>query len=165
MMKAIGDRIAEALAVKLHEKVRALWGYVPNEQLAVDDLLSEKYQGIRPAPGYPACPDHTEKQALWNLLGVEEALDVRLTETFAMNPPSSVCGLYFSHPDSRYFHVGMIGKDQVRDYALRKEMNVAEVERWLAPNLDYDPDTDRDGDFSVAGAASDNRRQFQASAP
>ena len=122
----------------LHERARREWGYAAGEQLTNEELIAEKYRGIRPAFGYPACPDHTEKRALWELLGAEAA-GIRLTETFAMTPPASVCGLYFAHPESRYFSVGRIGRDQVEAYAARKGMEVAEVERWLAPNLGYEP--------------------------
>jgi 5-methyltetrahydrofolate--homocysteine methyltransferase len=139
LVKALGDRIAEALAEMIHKRVRDLWGFGRNENLSYQDYISEKYRGIRPAPGYPACPDHTEKANLWRLLQAQEKSSVELTESFAMNPPSSVSGFYFSHPDSNYFHVGAIGKDQVEDYAQRKGMSVSEVEKWLAPNLDYEP--------------------------
>ncbi|MBL8608344.1 MAG: methionine synthase [Myxococcales bacterium] len=139
MTEALADRLAEAFAEHLHRRVRAEWGYGEDERLTPQDLIAEKYRGIRPAAGYPACPDHTEKATLWRLLGVEERTGMRLTESFAMWPASSVSGLYFAHPESRYFAVGKIGKDQVEDYARRKGMTVAEVERWLAPNLGYEP--------------------------
>lgn len=142
MIKALGDRIAEAAAEKLHKDIRDLWGFGKTEGLSYDDLISEKYRGIRPAPGYPACPDHTEKAMLWELLGAEKRIGVSLTENFAMNPPSSVSGLYFSHPQAKYFNVGRVGKDQVEDYARRKGMTVEEVERWLGPHLDYEPAVD-----------------------
>jgi 5-methyltetrahydrofolate--homocysteine methyltransferase len=138
MTKALADRLAEALAELLHERARRDWGYGKDEQLSKEDLIAEKYRGIRPAPGYPACPDHTEKRTLWNLLGVEEATGIRLTESCAMWPAASVSGLYFSHPEARYFAVDMITKDQVEDYARRKHMPIADVERWLAPNLAYE---------------------------
>src|SRR5262249_15095985 len=109
-----------------------------NERLSNADLIAEKYQGIRPAPGYPACPDHTEKRTLWQLLDVEASAGIRLTESYAMHPAASVSGLYFSHPEARYFAVDLITRDQVESYAARKEMSVAEVERWLAPNLAYE---------------------------
>jgi 5-methyltetrahydrofolate--homocysteine methyltransferase len=115
------------------------WGYAPDEDLPNDALIAEKYRGIRPAPGYPACPDHTEKATLFELLDCEAALGIRLTESFAMTPASSVSGWYFAHPEARYFGVGRIGKDQVEDYAARKGWSLEEAERWLAPNLDYDP--------------------------
>ncbi len=135
MVKAIGDRFAEALAEMMHKNARVNWGYGQNENLTYEDLIKEKYRGIRPAPGYPACPDHTEKSLLWKLLQVEYNIGVSLTENFAMNPPSSVSGLYFAHPGSRYFSVGKIGRDQVEDYAKRKNMPVEVVEKWLQPNL------------------------------
>lgn len=137
MVKALGDRMAEALTEKLHLEVRRAWGYGGKEDLTMTDLLAEKYRGIRPAPGYPACPDHSEKQIIWDLLAVESALGIRLTENFAMFPPSSVSGLYFAHPHAKYFMVGPIQRDQVEDYARRKGVEVREVERWLAPNLGY----------------------------
>ena len=145
MVKSLGDRLAEAFAELLHERARkTLWGYAPNEALANNELVGERYRGIRPAPGYPACPDHTEKQTLFALLDVEARAGIRLTESFAMWPASSVSGFYFSHPASVYFGVGKIGRDQVEDYARRKGMTLAEAETWLAPNLGYDP-TDEDG--------------------
>jgi 5-methyltetrahydrofolate--homocysteine methyltransferase len=139
MAEAIADRLAEAFAECLHKRVRQEWGYGCAEHLSNEDLIHEKYRGIRPAPGYPACPDHTEKGAIWRLLDVDSHTGIRLTESFAMWPGSSVSGLYFAHPESRYFAVGKIEKDQVLDYHLRKGMTVAEVERWLAPNLNYEP--------------------------
>jgi 5-methyltetrahydrofolate--homocysteine methyltransferase len=138
MTKALADRLAEALAEKLHRDLRLAW-YAPNETLTPEDLAAEKYRGIRPAPGYPACPDHTEKRTLFELLGAER-LGIELTESFAMSPAASVSGLYFAHPRSRYFAVGKIGRDQVHDYAARKKMPVAEIERWLGPNLAYEPE-------------------------
>ena len=140
MLKAVADRLAEAFAERLHERTRKdIWGYVPNEDLDNEALVSESYHGIRPAPGYPACPDHTEKGLIWDLLKAEQNTGVSLTESFAMWPASSVSGLYFSHPESRYFGVGKIEKDQVQDYAQRKGMDLKTVERWLAPNLNYTP--------------------------
>lgn len=140
MAKALADRIAEALAEYAHERVRRdLWGYAADETLGNHELIKEQYRGIRPAPGYPACPDHTEKQTLFALLGVEEALGITLTESWAMSPGASVSGWYFSHPEARYFGVGRLGRDQVEDYAARKGWSVAEAERWLAPNLGYRP--------------------------
>jgi 5-methyltetrahydrofolate--homocysteine methyltransferase len=139
MAEALADRLAEAFAEYLHKRVRAEWGYGRDESLTVDDLIHERYRGIRPAPGYPACPDHTEKGTIWRLLDVEAAAGIRLTESFAMWPGSSVSGLYFAHPESQYFTVGKIDRDQVADYHVRKGMSVAEVERWLGPNLNYDP--------------------------
>ena len=139
MVKALADRLAEAFAECLHKRVRDEWGYGRGENLSIDELIHEKYRGIRPAPGYPACPDHTEKGTIWQLLDVEAKTGIKLTESFAMWPGSSVSGLYFAHPDSRYFTLGKIDREQVADYAERKGMTVAEVERWLAPNLNYDP--------------------------
>ncbi|MEX2540947.1 MAG: methionine synthase [Trueperaceae bacterium] len=136
LVKALADRLAEAMAERLHERVRKeFWGYAADENLVVDDLIRERYRGIRPAPGYPACPDHTEKRELFDLLQVESSTEIRLTETFAMHPGSSVSGLYFAHPHSRYFAVGKIRPDQVSDYASRKGLTESEVRRWLAPNL------------------------------
>ncbi|NDL65194.1 methionine synthase [Acerihabitans arboris] len=141
MIKALSDRLAEAFAEYLHERVRKVyWGYAPNENLSNDELIRENYQGIRPAPGYPACPDHTEKAAIWQLLNVDETAGMRLTESYAMWPGASVSGWYFSHPDSKYYAVAQIQRDQVEDYARRKNMPIAEIERWLAPNLGYDAD-------------------------
>ena len=139
MAKAIADRLAEGLAELLHARARQEWGFGQTENLSPEDLIRERYQGIRPAPGYPACPDHTEKQTLWQLLDVETSAGIQLTETCAMQPASSVSGWYFSHPQARYFAVGKIGKDQVTDYARRKNITMAEAERWLAPNLHYSP--------------------------
>jgi len=139
MAEALADRLAEAFAECLHKRVRDEWGYGRAESLSIDDLIHEKYRGIRPAAGYPACPDHTEKGSLWRLLDVQSKTGMMITESFAMWPGSSVSGLYFAHPESRYFSLGKIGRDQVVDYAERKGMSVAEVERWLGPNLNYDP--------------------------
>jgi 5-methyltetrahydrofolate--homocysteine methyltransferase len=139
MAEAVADRLAEAFAECLHKRVRCEWGYGCGEGLSNADLIQEKYRGIRPAPGYPACPDHTEKGPLWQLLNVQANTGMMITESFAMWPGSSVSGLYFAHPDSRYFALGKIGRDQVEDYAERKGMTIAEVERWLGPNLNYDP--------------------------
>jgi 5-methyltetrahydrofolate--homocysteine methyltransferase len=139
MAEAIADRLAEAFAECLHKKVRDEWGYGRAEALSVDELIHEKYRGIRPAAGYPACPDHTEKGTLWRLLNVEANTGMLITESFAMWPGSSVSGLYFAHPESKYFSLGKIERDQVADYAERKGMSVAEVERWLGPNLNFDP--------------------------
>jgi 5-methyltetrahydrofolate--homocysteine methyltransferase len=138
MTKAVADRLAEAFAELLHERARRDWSYGRDEHLSKEDLIAEKYQGIRPAAGYPSCPDHTEKGTLWNLLGAEEAARIRLTESYAMWPAASVSGLYFSHPEARYFAVDLVTKDQVEDYARRKGMSVAEVEKWLASNLAYE---------------------------
>ncbi len=139
MAEAIADRLAEAFAECLHKRVRDEWGYGCEEGLSNADLIQEKYRGIRPAAGYPACPDHTEKGTLWRLLDVQANTGMLLTESFAMWPGSSVSGLYFAHPESRYFSLGKIDRDQVADYSERKGMSVAEVERWLGPNLNYDP--------------------------
>ncbi len=139
MAEAIADRLAEAFAECLHKRVRQEWGYGCAESLSKEDLIAEKYRGIRPAAGYPACPDHTEKGALWRLLDAQANTGMQLTESFAMWPGSSVSGLYFAHPESRYFSLGKIDRDQVADYSKRKGMSVAEVERWLGPNLNYDP--------------------------
>ena len=142
MAKALADRLAEALAERMHQRVRReFWAYDPDEALSNDELITERYRGIRPAPGYPAQPDHTEKGILFELLGGERAIGVTLTESFAMWPGASVCGLYFSHPQSYYFGVGKIERDQVDDYARRKKQTLAETERWLAPILNYDPET------------------------
>jgi 5-methyltetrahydrofolate--homocysteine methyltransferase len=139
MLKALADRFAEAFAERLHQRVRKeFWGYGANEELDNEGLIAEKYQGIRPAPGYPACPDHTEKPLLWKLLDVENNTGIQLTESYAMYPTAAVSGFYYSHPDSRYFGVGMINKDQVVDYAHRKGMEIHQMERWLSPNLGYD---------------------------
>ena len=139
MAEAVADRLAEAFAECLHKRVRDEWGYGRGENLSNEDFIHEKYRGIRPAPGYPACPDHTEKGSIWRLLDVESKTGIQLTESFAMWPGSSVSGLYFAHPESRYFSLGKIDRDQVADYAQRKGMSVAEAERWLGPNLNYDP--------------------------
>jgi 5-methyltetrahydrofolate--homocysteine methyltransferase len=147
ILKALADRLAEALAEYMHQRTRQeFWGYADNESLTNADLIAEKYRGIRPAPGYPACPDHTEKGKLWQLLDVEANIGLRLTESYAMYPTAAVSGFYFAHPDSRYFAVGKIGRDQVESYAKRQGVSVADAEKWLAPNLGYDP--------NVAGAAN-----------
>ncbi|WP_437515328.1 methionine synthase [Sorangium sp. So ce1099] len=138
MAEALADRLAEAFAECLHKRVRDEWGYGRQEDLTKSELIEEKYRGIRPAAGYPACPDHTEKGTLWRLLDVEKSIGIRITESFAMWPGSSVSGLYFAHPEARYFSLGKIDRDQVVDYHVRKGMTVAEVERWLGPNLNYD---------------------------
>ncbi|MGH7968623.1 MAG: vitamin B12 dependent-methionine synthase activation domain-containing protein, partial [Limisphaerales bacterium] len=139
MTKALADRLAEAFAEYLHKRAREEWGYGKQEKLSHEELIREKYRGIRPAAGYPACPDHTEKRILWDLLGVEKNTGIRLTETCAMWPGASVSGLYFAHPDAKYFGVGKIGRDQVEDYHRRKGMDVETVERWLGPYLNYEP--------------------------
>jgi 5-methyltetrahydrofolate--homocysteine methyltransferase len=140
MIKALSDRLAEAFAEYLHVQARRDWGFGQREHLSQEDLLRERYQGIRPAAGYPACPDHTEKETLWKLLDVEQQTGIKLTESFAMWPGASVSGLYFSHPEAKYFGVGKLAQDQVQDYARRKRMALSTAERWLGPNLDYDPE-------------------------
>ena len=138
--KAIGDRLAEAFAERMHELVRRKhWGYAADEKLTNEEMIRCLYQGIRPAPGYPACPDHTEKRLLFQILDAEKNTGIHLTENFAMLPASSVSGLYFSHPQSKYFWLGPIDKDQVIDFAARKKMDVKTVEKWLSPNLGYNP--------------------------
>ena len=140
ILKALADRLAEALAEYMHERTRReFWAYAPQEEFSNDDLIREAYRGIRPAPGYPACPDHTEKQKLWELLDVEASIDLRLTESYAMYPTAAVSGFYFSHPEAKYFAVGKIDRDQVESYAERKGVSIADAEKWLAPNLGYDP--------------------------
>jgi 5-methyltetrahydrofolate--homocysteine methyltransferase len=140
MLKALADRLAEAFAERMHERVRReFWGYAPRERLTKEDLIAEKYRGIRPAPGYPAQPDHTEKGTIFRLLDAEARAGIRLTESFAMWPGAAVSGLYLAHPDSHYFGVGKVERDQVEDYAARKGWTVEEAERWLAPVLNYDP--------------------------
>jgi 5-methyltetrahydrofolate--homocysteine methyltransferase len=136
MVRALADRLAEAFAEWLHEQARREW-YAPTEQLSGDELIGERFRGIRPAYGYPACPDHSEKETLVSLLDAGRA-GVGLTESYAMTPPPSVSGLYFGHPQARYFSIGRIGRDQVEDYARRKAIDVSEAERWLRPNLGYD---------------------------
>jgi 5-methyltetrahydrofolate--homocysteine methyltransferase len=135
--KALADRLAEAFAEYLHKQTRIAWGFGRDEQLSHADLIREKYRGIRPAAGYPACPDHAEKRTLFDLLDAEANTGIKLTESFAMHPGASVSGLYFSHPDAKYFGVGQIGRDQVVDYATRRREPIAAVEKRLAPNLDY----------------------------
>jgi 5-methyltetrahydrofolate--homocysteine methyltransferase len=138
LAKALSDRLAEAFAERLHQRVRVeLWGYAPDEALDGASLIAERYRGIRPAPGYPACPDHTGKRAILDLLGGEAVTRIALTESCAMLPAASVCGWYFSHPQAGYFGVGRLGRDQVEDYARRRGMATAEVERWLASSLGY----------------------------
>ncbi|NDD65497.1 MAG: methionine synthase, partial [Acidobacteria bacterium] len=139
MAQALADRLAEAFAELLHQRARGDLGYGRDEKLTIEELIRERYRGIRPAPGYPACPDHLEKRKLFALLDVERQTGITLTESCAMLPASSVSGWYFGHPQARYFVVGRVGRDQVEDYAARKGMPLAEIERWLAPNLDYEP--------------------------
>jgi 5-methyltetrahydrofolate--homocysteine methyltransferase len=139
LLKALADRLAEAFAERLHERVRQeFWGYAPGESLSNEELIKEEYRGIRPAPGYPACPDHTEKGILWELIDPPASAGITLTESYAMLPTAAVSGFYFAHPESRYFGIGKIGRDQVEDYAKRKGMSVEETERWLAPVLGYE---------------------------
>ncbi len=140
MAEALADRLAEAFAECLHKQVREEWGYGLNERLSTAEIISEKYRGIRPAPGYPACPDHTEKGTIWRLLNVQENTGIQITESFAMWPGSSISGIYFAHPESRFFSLGKIDRDQVADYQRRKGMSLTDVERWLGPNLGYDPE-------------------------
>ena len=140
LLSALSDRLAEAFAEHMHERVRKeFWGYAAGEDFTNSELIKEAYQGIRPAPGYPAQPEHSEKATLFRLLGAEEKIGIKLTESFAMWPGSSVSGFYYSHPESRYFGVGKIERDQVEDYARRKNWTVEEAERWLAPLLNYNP--------------------------
>ncbi len=138
IVKALADRLAEACAEYLHARARREWGYGVDERLTATDLIEERYRGIRPAFGYPACPDHSEKPKLFALLGADRA-GITLTESCAMSPAASVSGLYFAHPDARYFTVGRLGRDQIEDYARRKGVSLQEAERWLAPNLAYEP--------------------------
>jgi 5-methyltetrahydrofolate--homocysteine methyltransferase len=137
LIKALGDRCVEAFAEYLHKKVRKeYWGYAADEKLSNDDLIEEKYRGIRPAIGYPSIPDHSEKEQLWRLLDAEKVTGAKLTENYAMWPASTVAGLYFAHPQAKYFHVGRIGRDQLEDYAARKNWTIADAEKWLAPCLE-----------------------------
>jgi len=140
MAKALADRLAEALAEYLHKEARIAWDFGKSEKLSSEDLIREKYRGIRPAPGYPACPDHIQKLALFDLLGAEKKIGVRLTESYAMHPAASVSGFYFSHPEAKYFGVGQIGRDQIEDYAKRRGETIAAVEKRLGPNLGYEPE-------------------------
>jgi 5-methyltetrahydrofolate--homocysteine methyltransferase len=143
MAKALADRMAEALAERLHLHVRQCWGYGQQEQLEMQDLIKERYRGIRPAPGYPACPDHRGKEVIWKLLEVEQRCGIRLTESLAMWPASSVSGFYFAAPEARYFVVGKLQRDQIADYAERSGTSIEECERWLAPYLAYEPEPER----------------------
>jgi 5-methyltetrahydrofolate--homocysteine methyltransferase len=140
LLKALADRLAEAFAERLHERVRTeFWGYAAHEALSNEDLIAENYAGIRPAPGYPACPDHSEKPALFQLLAAHQNAGMTLTESFAMLPAASVSGYYIGHAQARYFGIGKLGRDQVADYAERKGVDLAQAEKWLAPNLAYVP--------------------------
>jgi len=139
LTEALADRLAEAFAEYLHRRVRAEWGYGKTENLTVEQMIAGEYRGIRPAAGYPACPDHSEKWTLWNLLDVEKNTGIKLTESGAMWPGSSVSGLYFASPRSKYFAVGKLDRDQLQDYARRKGMELRSVEKWLGPYLNYDP--------------------------
>jgi 5-methyltetrahydrofolate--homocysteine methyltransferase len=140
MLKALADRLAEAFAERLHETVRReYWGYAADETLSSEELIAEKYRGIRPAPGYPAQPDHTEKGTIFRLLDAEKVAGIKLTESFAMWPGAAVSGLYLAHPAAHYFGVGKVERDQVEDYARRKAWTIEECERWLAPVLNYEP--------------------------
>ncbi len=139
LLKAVLDRLAEAFAELLHLKVRKeYWGYASKETLSNEEIISEKYSGIRPAPGYPAQPDHSEKPTIFKLLNVEENTGITLTENYAMSPPASVCGIYFAHPQAKYFSTGKINEDQVEDYRRRKGLSKKEIEKWLRPVLNYD---------------------------
>ena len=140
MVQAIADRFAEAFAELLHERARKDWGFGTRETLTKEELIAESYRGIRPAAGYPACPDHTEKSTLFTLLDAKDNTGVDLTSSFAMTPGASVSGLYFAHPDARYFAVDRVTKDQIESYATRKGQTISEIERWLSPNLAYEPD-------------------------
>jgi 5-methyltetrahydrofolate--homocysteine methyltransferase len=141
LLESVADRLAEAFAERLHQRVRTeLWGYAPDERLDNEALIREQYSGIRPAPGYPACPEHTEKRTIWELLDVQASTGIELTDSMAMWPGAAVSGWYFSHPQSQYFVVGRVGRDQVADYASRKGWTLAEAERWLSANLAYDPE-------------------------
>jgi 5-methyltetrahydrofolate--homocysteine methyltransferase len=137
MIKAIGDRFAEALAELMHKRIRETWGFGTTENRTIEQLIKEDYRGLRPAPGYPACPDHTEKATLWRLMNVQERVGIKLTESYAMHPGSSVSGYYFSHPEAEYFRVGMINREQMENYAKRKGMTIQETERWMQPNKGY----------------------------
>src|SRR5207237_831806 len=140
MVQILADRFVEAFAECLHQKTRKeYWGYDKNETLSNEQLIKEEYKGIRPAPGYPACPDHTEKAKLWSLLDVERSAGIRLTESYAMYPTAAVSGWYIAHPQARYFAVGKIDREQLEDYARRKGLTPEEAQRWLAPNLGYEP--------------------------
>ncbi|MCS3902680.1 5-methyltetrahydrofolate--homocysteine methyltransferase [Methylohalomonas lacus] len=156
MLKALADRLAEAFAERMHERVRKeFWGFAKNEELDNDALINEEYRGIRPAPGYPACPDHTEKPLLWDMLNVEENAGITLTDSYAMMPAAAVSGWYFSHPKSRYFGLGKINRDQVEEYAKRKDMDIETIERWLSQSLGYDPEAiEAEGDEDTKKAAA-----------
>jgi len=139
LLKALADRLAEAFAERMHERVRKeFWGFAAAENLSNNEMIKEEYRGIRPAPGYPACPDHTEKRTIWELIKPDLNAGITLTESFAMLPTAAVSGIYFSHPEARYFGTGKLARDQIEDYAKRKGMKISEVERWLASTLGYD---------------------------
>jgi 5-methyltetrahydrofolate--homocysteine methyltransferase len=165
LVKALADRIAEAFAERMHERVRReFWGYAPDENFSNEELVQEAYGGIRPAPGYPAQPDHTEKATLFRILDAEKHIDVRLTESFAMWPGSSVSGLYIWHPESYYFGVAKVERDQVEDYAARKNMPILEVERWLSPILNYIPEAAQTAEGAQNVAPAGSERQGTATA-
>ncbi len=155
LVEALADRLAEAFAERIHERVRReFWGFVPEEGLDSEALINEQYQGIRPAPGYPACPDHTGKGAIWELLDVKQRTAIELMDGYAMWPGAAVSGLYFWRPESQYFNLGRIDRDQAAEYAERKGLDLREMERWLAPNLGYDPDKQsEDGNQKQESAA------------
>jgi 5-methyltetrahydrofolate--homocysteine methyltransferase len=163
MTKALADRLAEAFAEYLHQRARKEWGYGQTENLTMEEMIREKYRGVRPAAGYPACPDHTEKWTLWKLLDAEKNTGIKLTESCAMWPGASVSGLYFAHPESKYFAVGKIGHDQVFDYHRRKQMDLPVVERWLGPYLNYEPGPASE-DSSILNRPGEAVAQTQANA-
>jgi 5-methyltetrahydrofolate--homocysteine methyltransferase len=141
LLEALADRLAEAFAERLHQRVRTeFWGYATEDEKTNEDLIAERYQGIRPAPGYPACPEHTEKRTIWELLDVTANTGIELTDGMAMWPGAAVSGIYYGHPQSQYFVVGRLGQDQVADYARRKGWTLKEAEHWLSPNLGYEPE-------------------------
>ena len=166
MVKALADRLAKAFAELMHRRVRKeFWGYAPDEDLDTDAILREEYRGIRPAPGYPACPKHTEKRTLWALLDAEANTGITLTESCAMSPGAAVSGSYFSHPESSYFGVAEIGRDQAQDYAERKGRTLAEAKRWLSPNLAHDPEEPGGDSLTAAGEEQVRALEATRSAP